>query len=81
MKKLPKKAAAVAVLFAATLNLNGCVYGPPPDDLGDPTGGAMGEYREEFDPEVNVNQNVYGPPPDMSGADEDNNTNGEGNNE
>lgn len=32
MKRAPKKAIAAAVMFAATLNLNGCVYGPPPED-------------------------------------------------
>jgi starvation-inducible outer membrane lipoprotein len=31
MKK-PKKALLIAYTFAVALNLNGCVYGPPPVD-------------------------------------------------
>ena len=27
-----KKLAAAAVMFASVLNMNGCVYGPPPQD-------------------------------------------------
>ncbi|MBQ8171335.1 MAG: hypothetical protein IJZ95_05025 [Oscillospiraceae bacterium] len=27
-----KKLAAAAAMFAAVLNMNGCVYGPPPQD-------------------------------------------------
>lgn len=51
--KASKKLAAAALMFAATLNMNGCgVYGPPPED------------DISFDPEVNIEQNVYGPPPD-----------------
>ena len=45
--------AGAALMFAATVNMNGCVYGPPPED--DPF----------FKPEASVEQNVYGPPPVM----------------
>ncbi len=66
MKKLPKKIAAAATLFAATMNLNGCVYGPPPEDFDEPMGRPMGGYEaeltEEYDPSENIVPAVYGPP-------------------
>jgi len=75
MKRAPKKAIAAAVMFAATLNLNGCVYGPPPED--DPFFSAevnkgqtsetdetaeTAETAEEYDPSLNIEATVYGPP-------------------
>ena len=51
MKRVPKTVVAAAAVFAMSLNMNGCVYGPPPE--GDPF----------FSAEMNAEQNVYGPPP------------------
>ncbi len=62
MSKLPRKIAAAAAMFSATLNLNGCVYGPPPDD-GSQIDIPYGYQSEEvFRPEDNANVCVYGPP-------------------
>ncbi len=61
MKKFPRKIAAAAALFTATLNLNGCVYGPPSDE-GENVDIPYGYQTEEFNPEDNVNVDVYGPP-------------------
>ena len=64
MKKFPKRIAA-----AATLNLNGCVYGPPPEDYDEqqsiPYGYQSEEVKSEeaFDPADNFEACVYGPPP------------------
>ncbi len=80
MKKFPKKIAAAATLFAATMNLNGCVYGPPPEDYDEQQSIPYG-YRDEYSPDINVNQNVYGPPPSMEDAEENNDINGESTNE
>ena len=30
--KRSRKAALTALLFSVAMNMNGCVYGPPPDD-------------------------------------------------
>lgn len=32
MKKINKKLLLSATLFTAALNMNGCAYGPPPDE-------------------------------------------------
>lgn len=32
MKKIHKKLLLSATLFTAALNMNGCAYGPPPDE-------------------------------------------------
>ncbi len=80
MSKFPRKAAAAAAIFTATLNLNGCVYGPPAD-FEDTTEIPYGYITEEFDPAQNINADVYGPPAyfgeDEPAADTDN-TNGNG---
>lgn len=66
MKNIPKKTAAAAALFAATLNLNGCVYGPPPEDFDEQQSIPYGYQTEaeDYDPEMNIEPAVYGPPPD-----------------
>lgn len=59
--KRSKKFLFTAAAFAGVLNMNGCVYGPPPE----------GFYSDVdnssiigFEPSDNNNQNVYGPPPE-----------------
>lgn len=32
MKKIHKKLLITATIFTAALNMNGCAYGPPPDE-------------------------------------------------
>ena len=58
-KRVPKKAVAAAVAFAATLNMNGCgVYGPAPDE------------DVVFEPSANFEMEVYGPPSDLDMTEE-----------
>ena len=54
--KTSKKVLLTAAAFAGILNMNGCVYGPPPEEM-------FSAAYEEYDPSDNENQNVYGPPP------------------
>ena len=48
--KMKKKAALAATVFAVTMNLSACAYGPPED------------YENNYNPSYNQNMGVYGPP-------------------
>lgn len=56
--KIKKKAAIAAAVFAVTMNLSACAYGPPEDYEGNDAEVSQTEY----DPEENQNATVYGPP-------------------
>lgn len=56
--KIKKKAAVAAAVFAVTMNLSACAYGPPKDYEGNDAEVSQTEY----DPEENQNAGVYGPP-------------------
>ena len=57
--KMKKKAAIAAAVFAVTMNLSACAYGPPTEELRE-------TYRNEedtsYDPAENQMPGVYGPP-------------------
>ena len=65
-------AATVAIgCTVSRCNINGCVYGPPPDDTDDTTVTSnMNEDvygpPEDFTTESNENEAVYGPPEDFT---------------
>ena len=74
MKK-GKKTALVAAAFIASMNLNGCAYGPEPyyEDPETPTAAEVtseskvqetteAEKPEEYRPEDDIQVCVYGPP-------------------
>ncbi len=67
-KKL-KKGLLAGTIFSAAANLNGCVYGPPPDSSAIvpekntiTTTQPKQTENEEYDPSDNQNADVYGPP-------------------
>ncbi len=57
MKK-SKKILMTAAAFAGILNMNGCVYGPPPEPEVMPNSA----QTSDFDPADNETPTVYGPP-------------------
>ena len=59
--KIKKKAAVAAAVFAVTMNLSACAYGPPPEEHEDIDADIS---QTEYDPEENQNATVYGPPAD-----------------
>lgn len=65
-KKL-KKGLLAGTIFSAAANMNGCVYGPPPESIEPSSEIQTSKFStpsesETFNPELNENEEVYGPP-------------------